>query len=163
MKTMKLTLDESEAKELSTELRNDHSPHMRNRRAIAALSLLAAAPLGVVALWQLGVISKLPEPPLKWFDAEKVNGAPQAYDKLAMPDAILGIGSLAATMALAGIGGPRRAKMLSIALAGKVVLDALVAGKLTLDQARQYHAFCIFCLLSATATAAMVPFAIAEL
>jgi hypothetical protein len=160
---MKLTLNESEAKELSTELRSDHSAHMRNRRAIAALSLLAAAPLGVVALWQLGIIRKLPEPPLKSFDAAKVNGAPQAYDKFAMPDAILGIGSLAATMALAGMGGPRRARLLTLAMAGKVVLDTLVAGKLTLDQARKYHAFCAYCLLSASATAAMVPFAVAEL
>lgn len=159
---MKLTLDESEAKELSRELRSDRSTHMRNRRAIAALSLAAAAPLGIVALWQLGAIPKLPEPPLKAFDAAKVNGSPQAYDKFAMPDAILGIGSLAATMALAGMGGPRRARILSLAMAGKVVLDTVIAGKLTLDQARKYHAFCLFCLASAAATAAMVPFAIAD-
>ena len=160
---MKLNLNESEAEELSEELRNDRSAHMRNRRAIAALSLAAAVPLGIVALWQLGIIHKLPDPPLKAFDAEKVNGSPQAYDKFATPDAILGIGSLVATMALAGMGGPRRARVFSLAMAGKVVLDALVAGKLTLDQATKYHAFCVLCLISAGATAAMVPFAIAEL
>lgn len=160
---MKVKLDEKEAAQLSRTLRSDRSTHMRNRRAIAALSLAAAAPLGIVALWQLGAISKLPDPPLKAFDAAKVNGSAQAYDKFAMPDAILGIGSLAATMALAGMGGPRRAKILSLAMAGKVIVDAVVAGKLTVDQATKYHAYCMLCLISATATAAMVPFAIAEL
>lgn len=160
---MKLTLEKPEAEQLSETLRSDRSSHMRNRRAIAALSLLAAAPLGVVALWQLGLIRKLPDPPLKSFDAEKVNGAAQAYDKFSTPDAILGIGSLAATMALAGMGGPDRGRIVTLAMAGKVVLDAIVAGKLTIDQATKYRAFCILCLLSAGATAAMVPFAIAEL
>jgi hypothetical protein len=138
---------------------------MRNRRAIASLALATSAPLALVALWQLGAIKHLPDPPLRLFDAEKVNGSAQAYDKLATPDAILGIGSAIATMGLAGMGGPDRAKsmpLIPIAFAAKVFIDALVAGKLTVDQWTKYRAFCMWCLLSAAATFAMVPLVIPE-
>jgi len=150
---------------LGDALRKSDTPHMRNRRRIASLALATSAPLAVVALWQVGVIKHLPDPPLRIFDAEKVNGSAQAYDKLATPDAILGIGSAIATMGLAAMGSPDRARttpILSLAFAAKVFVDAVTAGKLTIDQWTKYRAFCLWCLLSAAATFAMVPLVIPE-
>ena len=155
---MKLKLDDAEALVLGRAMR-DSGKAMRNRRAITALALGASLPLAVIALWQTGAIRKIPEPKLPIFDAEKVNGSPQAYEKLQIPDAILGIGSLIATAGLAAMGPPRRSRVLTQALAAKVALDAANAAKLTIDQWTNYRAFCVWCLLAAGATLAMLPFA----
>lgn len=71
-------------------------------------------------------------------------GSAQAYKKLQTPDAILGIGSMIATMGL---------------FVAKIAWDATTSAKLTVDQWTKYRAFCVWCLLSATATFAMLPFA----
>jgi len=155
---MKLKLDDAEALVLGRAMR-DSGKAMRNRRAITALALGASVPLAVIALWQTGAIRKIPEPKLPIFDAEKVNGSPQAYEKLQIPDGILGIGSLIATASLAAMGPPRRSRFLTQALAAKVALDATNAAKLTVDQWTKYRAFCVWCLLAAGATLAMLPFA----
>lgn len=154
---MKLLLDDDEALALGRQMRE--SERMRNRRAIAALALTAAAPLGLVALWQVGVIKKMPEPKHPLFDAEKVNGSAQGYSKLQMPDAILGVGSMIATMSLAAIGPPRRARFLTQMLTAKIALDVTTSAKLTIDQWTKYRSFCLWCLISAAATFAMIPFA----
>ncbi|HEY7791724.1 MAG TPA: hypothetical protein VIC33_14505 [Vicinamibacterales bacterium] len=41
---------------------------MARRRGIVALALAAAGSMGVIALYQSGVIRHLPEPPLRAFD-----------------------------------------------------------------------------------------------
>ena len=99
-------------------------------------------------------------------DAEKVNGSEQAYAKFAVPDAILGLGSYAATMGLAAMEGKRRHEThpwIPVALAAKVMFDAANAGKLTLDQWTKHRAFCLWCLIAAGATFAMVPRVLPEL
>jgi uncharacterized membrane protein len=148
--------------ELRRELREGDSDAMRNRRAIATLALSAAAPLAYIALWQLGVFRHIAEPPGALLDAEKVNGSDQAYARFAVPDAFLGVASMAATATLAAMGGERRSPLLSLATAAKIAFDAANAGKLTVDQWTKYRAFCLWCLLSASATFAMVPLAISE-
>lgn len=138
---------------------------MRNRRAIATLAFGASVPLAYIALWQLGVFSRIVDPPLPIFDAEKVNGSDQAYARFSIPDAFLGVASYAATATLAAIGGERRAEsmpLIPLAMAAKVAFDAANAAKLTLDQWTKYRAFCLWCLISAGATFAMVPLAIRE-
>ncbi|MDP9481178.1 MAG: hypothetical protein M3R38_36855 [Actinomycetota bacterium] len=63
------------------------------------------------------------------------------------------------------MGGPDRAKekpLIPLALALKVVLDALQAGKLTVDQVAKHRALCVWCLIAAGATFAAVPFVIPE-
>ena len=63
-------------------------------------------------------------------------------------------------MILAAMGGEDRAGQrpwLPLALAGKVALDALGAGKLTIDQWTKHRAFCLWCLLAAGATFAKRP------
>ena len=153
------------AEELSRELRTSSSPDLRRRRGIVGLSLVASASMGLIALYQTGVIRHLPEPPLPGLDADKVNGSAQAYELFAVPDAILGLGSYTATMALAAIGGTDRAKdlpLIPLALAAKVAFDVANAARLTVDQWTKHRAFCLWCLIAATATFAMVPLVIPE-
>src|ERR1043165_1031580 len=103
---------EEKATRLSRELRTQTSPDLRRRRGIVGLSMLASATMGLIALYQTGLIKHLPEPPLPMLDADKVNGSPQAYERFATPDAILGLGSYAATMGLAAMGGADRPRPL---------------------------------------------------
>lgn len=130
------------------------------RRRTAALSLVAAGAMGAVAAYQNGVIRRLREPPLPFFDADKVDASGEAYEMLRTPDASLGLLSYAATLALAGAGSKDRFRdtpMVPIALAGKVVLDAIGGLYLTAEQASKHRKFCSWCLTASIASLAMVP------
>src|SRR5438046_931121 len=85
-----LRRSEAEARKLSSELRNDDSGNLRRRRTVIGLSMLGTASLGLIGLYQTGVIKGLPEPNLPYLDAEKVDASAEAYEYLSTPDAILG-------------------------------------------------------------------------
>ena len=146
-----------DAKELSRELRCDSSEDLRRRRRIIGLSMLASASMAVITLYQTGIIKHLPEPPLPFLDADRVDASDEAYEKFNTPDAALGLASFAVTIVLAAMGGKKRAPWIGAALAGKIAFDALNALKLTIDQPVRHRAFCFWCLIAATATFASVP------
>jgi uncharacterized membrane protein len=153
------------AVELSRQLRTGSSPSLTRRRKVVGLSLTAIGSMGLIALYQMGLIRHLPEPPLPGFDADRVDASAQAYARFAMPDAVLGLGSYAATMALAAAGGVDRAAThpwLPLALAAKVGFDVLQAGKLTWDQWAKHRAFCVWCLVAAGASFAAAPLVLPE-
>ncbi|MGH9357528.1 MAG: vitamin K epoxide reductase family protein [Terriglobia bacterium] len=157
--------DGRKAAELSRELRQASTGSMRRRRGVVALSLTCIASMGVIALYQMGVLKHVPEPPLPGLDADKVNGSAQAYKYLSAPDAVLGLGSYAATLGLAAMGAPdrdARQPWIPLTLAAKAGFDALLSAKLTLDQVTKYRAFCLWCLLAAGATFASVPLVLPE-
>jgi hypothetical protein len=159
-----MTRDEK-AEQLSRELRTDTSPDLRRRRGIVGLSLVASASMGVIALYQTGLIRHLPEPPLPKLNADKVDASAEAYSRFAVPDAILGLGSYAATMGLAAMGGKDRAReqpLIPLALAAKVAFDVANAARMTVDQWTKYRAFCFWCLIAAAATFAMAPLVVPE-
>jgi vitamin K epoxide reductase family protein len=138
---------------------------LARRRGVAALALLSAGSMGVIALYQLGLIEHLPDPPLPGLDSEAVVGSDEAYARLATPDAVLGLGSYAVTLGLAAMGGEDRAARrpwLPLALGAKVTFDALQAGRLALGQWPRHRALCSWCLLAAGATVAAVPLAAPE-
>jgi hypothetical protein len=150
---------------LSHELREETGGSLQQRRAVVGLSLVAASSMGIIVLYQMGILKHLPEPPLPKLDADKVDASEEAYAHFQAPDAVLGFGSYAATMALASIGGKNRTQekpWLPLALAGKALIDAFQAARLTRDQAVKHHAYCFWCLLAAAATFATVPFALSE-
>ncbi|MBW3563625.1 MAG: SDR family NAD(P)-dependent oxidoreductase [Acidobacteria bacterium] len=154
------------ASRLSRDLRRGESKYLKDRRGIVGLSALASASMGFIALYQMGIIRHLPEPPLPMMDADKVDASAEAYERFSMPDAVLGLGSYAATMSLAAMGGPDRYRTMPwvpLALGAKVAFDAANAGKLTLDQWTKHKAFCFWCLLAAGATFATVPLVVREL
>lgn len=159
------TAREQRAARLSRDLRHTQSPVMTRRRGIIGLSLVSAASMGFLSLYQTGIIKHVPEPPLPMMDADKVDASAEAYEKFDTPDAILGIGSYAATMALAAMGGSDRARetpWIPLALAAKVAFDAANAARLAIDQPTKYKAFCFWCLVAATATFATVPLVVRE-
>lgn len=151
--------------ELSRELREGTGENLDRRRNLTKLALVAAGSMAVITLYQMGIIDHLPEPPLPGLDADKVDAAPEAYEKLDMPDAALGLVSYATTLALATMGGKDRAHShpwIPLALAAKVTVDAAQAGKLTVEQWTEHRAFCSWCLLAAGATFAAVPLVFPE-
>ncbi len=117
--------------ELSRQLREGSDAFLARRRKMAGLTLAAAGSMGLISLYQLGVIKHLPDPPLPGFDSDKVDAAPEAYSWFQTPDGPIGLGSYAATVGLAAMGGKNRAaerSLIPLALAAKVTLDALQAG-----------------------------------
>jgi len=150
---------------LSRQLRTGSGPFLARRRGIVGLSLVSVNAMGLIALYQMGIIEHLPEPPISGLDADKVDASAEAYAYVSTPDAFIGLGSYAVTMGLAAMGGEDRATQrpwIPLALAVKVLVDAAQAGKLTVDQWTKHRAFCFWCLLAAGATFATVPLAIPE-
>ena len=156
---------EERAARISEDLRTVSSRDLARRRGIVALSLVASASMAVITLYQVGLIKHLPEPPLPMMNADKVDASTEAYEKFSTPDAILGLGSYAATMGLAAMGGADRVERMPwipIALAGKVAFDVVNAAKLSVDQWTKHRAFCFWCLVAAAATFATAPLVVPE-
>ena len=150
---------------LSRELRLGSSHFLQLRRKTLGLSLLAAGAMMPIALYQMGIIRHLPEPPLPWLNADAVDAAGAAYAILATPDALLGLGSYAITAWFASMGGEDRARTrpwIPLVFAGKVVMDVATGVKLTVDQWTKHRAFCAWCLLATGASVATLPLVVPE-
>jgi uncharacterized membrane protein len=153
------------ATRLSYELRRADGGYLKQRRAIVGLSLVAIGAMGIISLYQTGIIRHLPEPPLPKLDADKVDASAEAYSHFDTPDAVLGLGNYAATLGLAAMGGKDRSqtrRWIPLALAAKAALDAFQGVRLTVDQTVKQRAYCFWCLLTAAASIAMLHFAIPE-
>ncbi len=141
--------------ETGREWRDGDDDLLARRRQVVGLSLFSVSCMGLIALYQVGLLKKVPEPP--GFDAEKVNGSAQGYSLLQTPDALLGLGSYAATAALAALGPPDRARTQpwsALAMGAKTLLDALLATTLLASQPVKYQAFSFWNVLSAGAVLA---------
>lgn len=151
--------------QLSQQLRHGSGDFLDERRGIVVASLVAIGSMGLIALYQMGVIKHLPEPPMPGLDADKVDASEEAYSHLQMGDAFIGLGSYAATMGLAAMGPKNRAKTqpwIPLALAAKAGADAAQAAKLTYDQFAKHKAACMWCLLAAAANFVTAALAIPE-
>jgi uncharacterized membrane protein len=123
---------------------------------------------GVVALYQTGIIRRLPDIlPGRIFDAEKVDASDYAYKRLQMPDAPLMMMTYAATAALAAAGGAERATRqpaLPLALAAKAWYDLVTCLKLRQEEWAENKALCSWCqvatLISAITDALSLPEAV---
>lgn len=162
---MRLKLTPETPRTLSQEWRAGEGGYLRQRRAVVALSLAAAGAMGMIGLYQTGIIRHLPEPPVPFFNADRIDASAEAYSRFSTPDALLGLGSYAATAALAAMGGAHRAReapWLPLALAAKVAFDVGQAARLVAQQWRGYHQFCFWCLTAAASTCIAAPLVIAE-
>lgn len=151
--------------QLGYELRCGSSRFLKRRRNILGLAFFSSAVLGGVALYQMGILKKLPGPRLRGFDAEKVNGSAEAYSILAIPDALLGLTSYGVTACLAGLGSEQRWRthpLMPIGMGLKLLADAALAGKLTVDSCRKFRTVSVWSLLTAAATFTALPLAIPE-
>lgn len=150
---------------VSAALRLGHDPFVAARRRVAACALGAMASLGAVAAYQVGLLRHLPEPPGRWFDADRVDASGEAYQVLKTPDAALGLLSYAATLVLAGARAhrhPTTHRALSLALAGKVVADAAGGLWLAAEQRSRHRRFCSWCLAATALSVAAVPQVVPE-
>jgi hypothetical protein len=153
------------ARELGRELRDGTGDFLGHRRLAASLTLVGMASLGAIALYQLGVFKRLPEPSISSLDAEKVNGSGEAYGILNTPDAVLGLGSYAATLGLIAMSGPDRAQAqpwIPLALAAKSGIDSLQAGALTGKSWFKFRALSLYSLVTALCTFLVLPLVIPE-
>lgn len=155
----------SSAEQLSHELRLGSDDVLQRHRMVAGLTLLTISSMGVMTLYQLGILKRLPEPPLPGLDAEKVNGSAQAYGLLSRPDAVLGLGSYAATLGLAAMGDKNRPHIrpwIPLALAAKAGVDLLQTANLTRKSWTDYRSFSLYSLIALVATLATLPLAVPE-
>jgi uncharacterized membrane protein len=147
---------------LSRELREGTDPDLQRRRWVLGLSLVGLAAGQIVSLFQMGILRRLPDLPVRPFDATKVDAAPYAYSRLQTPDGALMLVSYAVTAALAAAGGPDRARRdpaLPIAMAVKTGYDSAVAVKLATEEWRDTRALCGYCQTATVAS--ILSFAIA--
>ncbi len=111
--------------------------------------------MGVVSLYQTGIIRHLPDPPLPGFDSDRVDASGEAYETLKTPDSTLGIASYGATLALIGMGGADRATRqpwIPLLATAKLGYDGAGAAWLTAEQISKHRALCFYCLLASGAT-----------
>lgn len=121
---------------------------------------MSTAALGVVALYQFGLLRRVPEPSLPGLGADAVDGSGEAYVLLHTPDSALGIASGGMTLALAGMGGADRATqhpLLPLAMFAKTLVDAASGVYLTAEQLTKHKKICSYCTVSALTLLASVP------
>jgi uncharacterized membrane protein len=150
---------------VSDALRLESSPFVRGRRCVAGLALAASGAYAVVALYQFGLVRRVPEPRLPGLDADRVDASGEAYRVLNTPDAALGLVSSALTLLLAGMGDGDRARnhrWIPLLLAGKAVVDAGASLVLFAEQVSRHRRVCSWCTLAAIANLAMVPTSLPE-
>ncbi len=150
---------------LGRRLRKTRSPEMRDRRAAFTLTLAATGLLGMLSLFQLGAIRRLPDLRARRFQAEAVSSSGEGY-LFETPDAALGVFSYAVTMLLVAAGPADRGRtkpwLPGLAFA-KSFFDSANASRLVRIQFRDLHYYCIWCLSISALTFATLPFTADEL
>jgi uncharacterized membrane protein len=153
------------AQRVSDDLRRGSGDFLEQRRWVAGLTSLAGFALGVVGLYQFGILRRVPELPLPFLDADAVDASGEAYQELRTPDAALGLASAAVTLALAGMGDRSRARdrpWVPVALAAKTAADAVGGSYLMAEQITKHRRICSWCTVAALAQAAALPVALPE-
>ena len=130
-----------------------------------AADLTAITALGMVVLYQVGLVRHLPDAGLHGAASDRVAGSPRAYWVLHTPDAALGIASYATTVVLAAAGGAdryRKAPWLSYLFASKLLADGVVATVLLREERRAREGVCSWCLVASVAALLAAPLGIPE-
>ena len=151
--------------ELSRQLRLGHSPDLTRRRWIIGLSMVTAVAGQIVTLYQTGIISHLPDPPLSVLDSDKVDASDYAYQRLQMPDAPAMIITAGITASLAAAGGQDRARQLPwlpVALLGKTLIDLVTNVQLGREEWQTNKKLCFYCQTSTLAATIAAGLAVPE-
>jgi uncharacterized membrane protein len=137
----------------------------RRRGWVVALAAFAAADAIVVALRQTGLIRRLPEPPGRIWDTNRVVTSPVAY-AMGVPDAPM---AAAVYLAMAGFAArlgrraARRRPWSALGLAAGSAGAAAGAAFYLWDMLAREKKLCPYCLASAGTTFALLPLALPEL
>lgn len=154
-----------EPQQLSRELREGTSPDLKRRRQIISLSMIGGAMGQIVSLYQTGVIKHLPDPPTDLFDADRVDASDYAYKRFNSPDGPLMLINYGLTAWIASAGGENRAQtnpLLSLAMGGKLLFDAILAAQLAREEWNENEAFCEYCQLATLCSFASLAIAAPE-
>ena len=152
-------------RELSRDLRLHTDPDLRRRRWLVGLSVFGVAIGQVVTLYQTGILRRLPDPPVGPFDSERVNASDYAYKRLLVPDAVLMMGTYAATAGLAAAGGQHRAEqspLLPLMAAAKTAFDVATNLKLASEEWADNRALCAYCQTASLLSVASLLLALPE-
>jgi hypothetical protein len=151
--------------ELSRQLRLGQNADLTRRRWIIGLSLVTVAAGQIVSLYQTGIISHLPDPPIPIFDSDKVDASDYGYKRLQMPDAPAMIITGGITTTLAAAGGQDRATelpWLPVALLGKTLIDLVTNVQLGVEEWKENKKLCFYCQASTVAATATAVLAVPE-
>lgn len=132
--------------------RSDQTVSASNSAVLTGACCTALATLVPVALYQTGVLSRLPDPPSTLFDSERITTS-QAAHPFGIPDALLGLGSFGTTLALILL-----AKHYDLArrlLGAKLTLDASAAAFNATRQVVAFGKLCSCCTGTALAAGVM--------
>lgn len=66
-------------RDLVEQTRHDQSPDMRRRRGTVAVSLLGIGAMAFTTMLQMGVVRRLPDPPIRKFNTKRVNLSDEAF------------------------------------------------------------------------------------
>ncbi len=152
-------------RKLSEELRKGNNPDLNRRRWIVGLTMVGVAVSKMVGLHQMGIIKKLPDPPIPLFDSSKVDASDYAYKRLDTPDALMMLTNYGITAWLAGAGGKDRARQnpaLPIAMGTKVLIDTAGSLMLGREEWKDNKKLCFYCQIATLASAASLALAIPE-
>lgn len=146
-------LDHS-SEELRRDTRDDQSGHMRRRRGTVGVSLLGIGAMAFTSMLQMGMIRRLPDPPIRRFDTKRVNLSDEAFS-YGGPDSPIVILMHAVNMVLATTGGADRARhhpwlpLLAATLSG--AQSAMAAKYLFYQMPYVDEAYCPYCMVDALA------------
>ncbi|MEO5995132.1 MAG: vitamin K epoxide reductase family protein [Chitinophagaceae bacterium] len=133
------------------ELLTSNDKNLQKRRQVLRLSALGIVDFAFITLYQSGAIDRLPEVPIKIFDSNKVNAAPEAYSMKA-PDGAISTCLYAAAMLLATVGGTEksgRKPFFDAALGGVIAVNTAGAVYYLGDMVFKQKRVCPYCIAGA--------------
>lgn len=139
---------------LRRDSRKDRSGNMRRRRGAVAVSLLGIGAMAFTTMLQMGLVRRLPDPPIRRFNTKKVNLTDEAFS-YGGPDSPIVILMHAINMVLATTGGADRARrhpwlpLLAASLSG--AQSAMAAKYLFYQMPQVDEAYCPYCIVDALA------------
>jgi uncharacterized membrane protein len=128
-----------------------------SHRRIATLAAALAADFAILGLAQIGVIRRLPDPPLPHFDNAGVIRSRYAFP-FGIPDSTLAVVGLGGILALAS--RRPRTRFWDRALVAATAVGAIGAGYY-LSRMIKLRTFCAYCLANTAGMFALLPMAIA--
>lgn len=150
---------------LRTDIRQADDRDMRLRRAMVGTALVGIASMGVVTLYQTGLLRHLPDPRRGNFHSDKVNTSDEAFS-YGMPDAPLAITAHAVSLALAAAGPADRsvrAPWVPLAQTALSLGTAAVAARYLFYQMPKVdRAWCPYCIVDALTHFAALAFSLPE-
>lgn len=121
-------------------------------KLLVAACCTALATLAPVALYQTGIVKRLPDPPFRVFNSERVTTSKAAHP-LGIPDSLLGLASFGTTLALILVA--RRHPAAKGLLGAKLTLDVSAAAFNAIRQIFSFGVLCSWCTGTALAAGGM--------